>query len=766
MNQNPAQIDEDEIDLKEVFRTINRYKLTILTFVVLFTLGAVVFAYFKPNVYQARATVEISDDKASGGQGDILAMAMEGGSANVDTEIEIVKSIAMTQKALEKVDLSHRYYTTRLWKEIELYKSSPFRVGMLNGYDISFMLKPIDTKRYRLVVEEAKDENKTVWNYNKIHFYDQEVVTPRFHLNVLKKAEMTAEAYRFVVIDPKKIARVVQKEVSVSQVSKKASVIAISYTDNVALRAEEFTNALSDAYVLKNIETKNREAELKLQFIDKQLKRITEDLKASAVQLEEFKKTSNTLDIGHKATSLLQQMNGYQTQLTQMSIRQEMLDTLYEQVKTGNNLESVSVSGLNMNMDQSSLSEIIKELQDARAQKTILRQDYTELYPGVRKLKQKIKQLKTTLISTIKGLRKSITQNRQLLEKSIDTLQAELNTLPANERVYGELERTFAVNEKIYLYLLEKQSEVGIVKASTVSQNIILDRAFFPEEPIKPKRKLIVLVGMILGFIVGIALAFLRVFLDDCVKNEDDIAHGTAVTLLGSIPFMQDDSNGLTVFSSPKSAVSEAFRNLRTNLQFMPKEEKSHIIAITSTVGGEGKTTIGINLAGIMSMTGKRTIILNLDMRKPTLHQKFGLQNKAGMSNVLSKSAELEDVIQHSEFENLDVITSGPVPPNPSELIQDEFMEKVFESLKENYDVIIVDTPPIGLVTDARTLMHYADTSIYVVRSGYSKKEYLKNLNKLAKDDISNFSVLLNAVKMQDVGYGYYGYGYYEEDKR
>ena len=328
MNPNNTQIDEDEIDLKEVFRTISRYKLMIVTFLVLFTLAAVVFAYFKPNVYEARSTVEISDTKKGAGQGDILAMAMDGGSANVDTEIEIVKSIAMTQKALENVNLTHRYYTTHLWKERELYKSSPFRVGMLSGYGISFMLQPVDARRYRLIVEEAKDANKTVWNYNKIHFYDQEVVTAHFHLNVVKKTEMKAEIYRFNVIDPKKIARIVQKGVSVSQVSPLASMLAISYTNNIALRAEEFTNALAEAYVRKNIETKSREAELKLLFIDKQLKRISENLKASAVKLEEFKKRSNTLDIGNKAAALLQQMNEYQTQLTQISIQQEMLDSL------------------------------------------------------------------------------------------------------------------------------------------------------------------------------------------------------------------------------------------------------------------------------------------------------------------------------------------------------------------------------------------------------------------------------------------------------
>jgi capsular exopolysaccharide synthesis family protein len=414
---------------------------------------------------------------------------------------------------------------------------------------------------------------------------------------------------------------------------------------------------------------------------------------------------------------------------------------------------------------------MIKQLQDAIIKKRILREDYTALYPEVRKLTKTIAQLKQLIVSTIKNLNKSIEEHKELLTKSIAKQQKLLNKLPADERMFGQLQRKFAVNEKIYSYLLEKRSETAIIKASTASKNRVIDAALLPKIPVKPKRTLIVLIGTILGLIFGILLAFLRASLDNRIKNEDDIINGTDVPILGSIPHMRRHKDRVKVFLSPKSAVAESYRTIRTNLQFMQVKGKPHVIALTSTVGGEGKTTCCINLGGIMSMADKKTIILNLDMRKPVMHEKFGLQNKVGMSNLLSGATSLSNVIQHTEYENLDIIASGPVPPNPSELIQSDFMEKVLEKLKEIYDVIIMDSPPIGLVTDARTLMHYADTSIYVMRSNYSEKSFLRSINNLEKEDIGSFAIILNDVKSTNSAYGYgygygEGYGYYEDEKK
>ncbi len=768
---NNTHIDEDEIDLKEVFRTIYRYKYMIIFFVIIFTLVSAYIAYFKPNVYKASSTVEVGIERyGSYGGGDVLSMAMSPGAANAETEMEIIRSRFLAAKAAKEVDVLHRYYTIRRFKEVELYKSSPFQVGMLRGYGMSFELYPVDDKQYRLVLPEFKDENKTTVSYDKVLPYGEEIDTPYFHLNVVKTGEMTDSKYRFVVFDPKEEGSIAQGGISVSQLSKYSSILQISYEDNVALRAQEFANALAKAYLQQNIEKKTKEATQKLEFIDKQLKFITENLKSSAVKLEEFKKSSSTISLSAKAETVIRQMSEKETQLSEISIEEEMLSRLYQSVKSGKNLESLALVGVDKS--KSSLAGMIKELQEAILKKKILRADYTEMHPEVVKLRKTITQLKKVIISTIKNMEKSIKERKVLLEKSIAQLQKKLDKLPADERMFGQLQRKFSVNEKIYSYLLEKRSETAILKAATVSKNRIIDTALLPGAPIKPKRKLIVLVGMILGLIVGIALAFLRAFLDDRIKGEEDISHATNVPLLGMIPHIKekDAAEKLKVVISPKSAVAESFRHLRTNLQFMEREKKSHIISVTSTIGGEGKTTVSMNLAAIMSMAEKKTILINMDMRKPTLHERFGLENVRGMSTLLSKHTSLAKVIQHTEYTNLDVITSGPVPPNPSELIQGDLMEKVLEKLSEVYDVIIMDTPPVGLVTDARTLMHLSDTSIFVLRAEYSKKGFIKGIDELYKHDgIRGLGILLNDMKMDRSGYGYsygYGYGYYEEDQK
>ena len=746
MNRDSIEIDDDAIDILEVFKTLYRYRYMIVSLVVLFTLVSSYYAYFKPNVYKATATVEVGLSNSRGQ--DILTMAMDSSSVkNSATEIAIIQSRFLKKKAMQKVNFSHKYYTTRKLKEIELYKDSPFEVGMLKGYGISFDFFPLDEKSYRLVVEKAVDQKGKPWSYDEVLPYGEEITTEHFHLNIIRTKEALDKKYRFVIL--KEGAPYGGAQASLQ--GKFSTILQISYTDNVALRAQEFANALAEAYIEQSVERKTKEATRKLAFIDKQLKHITENLKGSAIKVEEFKKAAKTVDLSSKADIIIQRIAGYETQLAEISIDEEMLSGVYQQVKAGKNIETLSVLGVGM--AESTVSGMVKELQDAIMKKRALREDYTEMYPEVVKLRKRISELKKIIVATVKNLTISIKDKKTLIEKSILKQQKLLNKLPADERMFGQLQRKFIVNEKIYSYLLEKRLETAVIKASTVSKNRILDEALKPHESIKLKRRIIVLTGMFLGLIFGIALAFLRAYLDDRIKNEDDITKETDVPMLGLIPNIKEGHDKVKVFISPKSAISESFRHLRTNLQFMGRGDSSHVIAVTSTVGGEGKTTICINLAAIMSMADKKTVILNLDMRKPTLHEKFGLSNGQGMSSLLSGSVSLDNVIQNTEYENLDIITSGPVPPNPSELIQSDLMERIVEKLKEVYDVIILDTPPVGLVTDARTLMHLADTSIYVLRADHSKKAFLKNIDKLATSEhIDGLGILLNDVKLDQHG--------------
>jgi len=754
--------NEDEIDIKDIFHTIYQYKIMIILLTVLFTFGSIYYAYFKPNIYQATAIVEMGTNGTESGT-DILNIAMETGNVDVETEIRIIKSRYLVNTALKSVDLVQQFFIEEKYKKVEVYyQDVPFEVGLLKGYDLAFTFEPLNAKEYRLTLI---DDEKGL-NYTQIHKYSEEVKTKDFQINIVKKpSTKIGQKYQFIFRNPDKLAMTVLRSLTVNQ-EMKSNILSLSFEDTVPCRAKDFVNALANSYIQQSVERKTREAIQKLDFIDGQMKEITENLRHSAVKLEDFKKSSNTVSLSAKAENIITQMSNHESQLSQIGMQEEMLNILYTLVKKGKNLETISLAGLDM--DQTTLSNLITELQESVLERKLLREDYTNMHPKVRKLSNKIKQIKQLLKSLISNLRTNVKDKKHLLEVSLAKKQTLLNKLPADERMYGQLQRKFVVNEKIYSYLLEKRSETAMIRAATVSKNRIIDTALLPEKPIKPKRRLIVLVGLLLGLILSLMLAFMRAFLDDTIKNEEDIHKKTNVPLLGMIPHVKSLEEEVKVFHSPKSAISEAFRNLRTNLQFMANDKRNNVIAVTSTVGGEGKTTISVNLGAILSMSGKKTIILNLDMRKPTLHKRFDLDIGQGISSLLAERTTLSEVIQKTKYKNLDVITSGPVPPNPSELIQSELMQRILEKLKEVYEVIILDTPPVGLVTDARVLMDYADTSIYVFRASYSKKEYLNNLKRMSQHkDLNGLGIVLNDFKSSSKGYGYgYGYGYYEEDKK
>ena len=431
---------DDEIDIKEIFRTLYRYKYMIFFFVLVFGLVSAYIAYFKANIYEASSTVEVGVQDRSSSSHDILNAAMDPGALSSDTEIAIIKSRFLAKKALKYVDFTHHYYTTKKFKEIELYKNAPFRVGMLRGFNVSFELYPIDSKHYRLVVEKAKDSNGTEWHYDKVHLYGEEIDTAHFHLNVVRTGKMKANRYRFDIAKD----NTPSGGVNAAQTSKYSTILRISYEDNVALRAQEYANALAKAYIEQNVEKKTKEATLKLNFIDKQLKRINENLKSSAVKIEEFKKGTNTISLSSKAEVIITQMSDAEAKLDTISMESQILNNLYKQIKKEKHLESISIAGIGSGNE--ALSSQITLLQEAILKKQVLREDYTEMYPAVVKLKKQISYLKRSIIDTIKNLKVSINEKKKLLEKSIEKYQKNLNKLPADERMYGQLQRKFAVN--------------------------------------------------------------------------------------------------------------------------------------------------------------------------------------------------------------------------------------------------------------------------------------------------------------------------------
>ena len=766
IERSPLEIEENEIDIKAWIHDIYHYKYIILIFVVLFTLGSSYYAYFLPNIYRATASVKVGLDEKDYAN-DVVSMAMGKGAINAATEKDLIQSRYLQELALKNVDFRHHYYTVINFREVELYKNAPFEVKMMKGYDIPFSLQRIDSENYQLSVNGYTLPNGKVLEYDQIHKYAEDVNTESFHLSIIRKEVMKNEKYHFLIDKQRKVFG----QMKASQNSENSTILQISIDDTVAMRAQEYANALAEAYIRQNVENKTREAVQRLSFIDAQLNAISKHIKVSASNLEAFREKSKIVNVEHISETIATRLDSYEADLMEIILKEQMLNNFNTQLKSSKHIETLSIEGIEDK--ESILAELMQKLQDAMVKKKELREDYTNLHPLVLKVNRKMIQLKSTIINTTKNLTQNLETKKELLIQSIEKQRAILNTLPENERKYGELERTFKMNEEISSYLMKRKSEAEMIKASSVSKNRMLDRAMLPYAPIKPKRESIVIIGALLGLLFGVFVSFISILLDTKIKDESDISQITDYPVLGLIPHFDEVEEGwkgkIKVFDGVKSAVAEAFRHLRSNLQFIQKSEGSQVILLTSTVGREGKTTISVNLGAIMSLAKKRTIIINLDMRKPTLHERFDLPNQIGLSELINGRAKLKEVIQTTRYPHLDIISSGAIPPNPSELIQSDIMYEILEALKQGYEMIILDTPPIGLVTDAKELMHYVNINIYIVRADYSKKEFLQNLKKFDYiEKIPNLGIVLNDVKRKKGHYGYYagyGDGYYDDKK-
>ena len=774
-NQITNQIHNDEIDLKEVFKTIFRYKYSIIFITLLFMIGSAIFAYTKPNIYSASSTIELMENnKKSGDPADFMLQAFDGGAANVDNEIEVIKSRFLAQKAFSYLNLKTRYFTTKNYRTTELYKDSPFVVtsSFIDdlAYDKEFILTPIDKESFNLTIEPISPYNirgllKTAGIlpmepadkivYNKTHKYGEIINEEFFTLNVKKVHTLTNAKYSFSFMTNMGLYEFFKENISVSQISKKATILKLSFQDTSSLRAKEILNALHDAYVEQEISQKTKEANLTLTFIDRQLDSINVRLKQSETKLEDFKEKNQVVGLGEQAIKTTEQLSEYEAKLEEIQTELNILSNLNQYIKTNQDLTGLTIGSVNF--ADPALGTLVTRLQEEANNRSTLLVDFTELHPDVVKANQNISRLKRSIKAALSNNIRQLSQRKASFKGVIAKFNKSIASLPKQEIELSRLTRHFGIDEKIYSFLLEKKAETAILQSSTISSSRLLDSAIEMPKPIKPKRTLIVLVGIILGLIVGLTLAFLREFMNNTIKNSDEIEKLSSVPIYGVIPQKKNKKTA--------KLIDEAYRAIRTNLQFLPNHDKSQIIAITSSVSGEGKTTISANLGKILGQANKKVVVLDLDLRKSNIHQEFGIPNNIGISNYLTDQNSLEEVTTHIKDTNVDVITTGTLPPNPSELILTDKMKEFINILKEKYDYVILDTPPVGLVTDALILMNYADIALLVARASYTRKEFIKNLDRLAKEHSQHtFGMILNGVEIgEKYGYGYgsnYGYGY------
>jgi tyrosine-protein kinase Etk/Wzc len=775
--------NSDEIDLSYVLKELKKHwRYFPIALVTLLVLAFLYFKFFLPT-YEATSSVLVEDSSSKDPAKSIESMLsgdLLGSATSVATEIGILQSKTVLQGCIDELGIQVSYFNTSSFPHLPLYRKEPFEVkfDLLHNsfYNIPFEVKIIDPKHYELSVE-ADDNFVSDYSFSEKHEFGEKISTRYFEMTLSRNEKIPDSAlvsdYEFVINSSVFQISNMQAILKTEAIDKDANIISLTYMDNVPQRAVDILNAIMKVYIDLDVKDKAEVASLTLKFVDQQLDTTNKELSEVERAMQDFKEKHKTVDLSEEAKAVLEKISTVETDRVKNDIETKSLDNLLGYISANKDLTAMAPSSLGI--PDPLLITLIQQYQEQQARRKSLSYGMKNDAPTLRIIDQQIADTKASLIENIKSIQKNMNVANQSLNQQISGFGGYIQKVPGTERELLGIQRKVEVNQNIYIYLLQKKAETSIAKATVVSDNKVLDQASLDNYgyPVAPNKKAIIAVVLLLALIIPSGIIFLKNVSKNTISNREEIAKLTSIPVLGVVGHLSKSDN-LIVQHKPKSAIAEAFRSVRTNLQFFGTHERKKIILVTSSVGSEGKSFFSINLASVLSMQNNRVVIVGLDLRKPKIYQDFNLSNQIGVSSYLIGKKSIDEILQKTKVENLDVITAGPIPPNPAELISKKEMQVLLDELAMRYDYVIVDTPPLGIVSDAFILMNHSHINIYIIRENYSKHEFIRSLNDLYEEEkLKNICIVLNDSDFRRAyGYGYghhYGYlnggsGYYDED--
>ncbi|MFM7016223.1 MAG: GumC family protein [Bacteroidota bacterium] len=782
----------EEFDFK-LFVTIAKKNMFGFTFLMLLAVvtALVILRYSAPE-YECSSVIKIAnEDNAQ----RVLGLDSKNGfyadnNSQIAGDIELIKSKIILTKAIKKLPLQVSYYSKGSILVNELYKQTPFTVDFTIK-DSSILDNPI--------LVEFKNKNTVLLTYtsrltgkkiNQEYYSGKWITLPEalIKINILDfgtisemQHNLNKDIFFFTINNEDLLIASLSKQLSISVLNSEAQTIQIKLRDKNPTKAADIVNEIAQVFNYYDVDKNSEVANKILDFIDKTITNIDIELSNSENSIEQFKKTNKIISPDQAVDDVKSDSKRYQDQLLIINNQLALYESLNKEVKNNTEIGKflLSISGV---IKDGQIFNNLSKLQQLLDDRDQIRLQATEKSELSKSIEARIQTQKEIIYKTISNEVNSLIAQKKYITSLIQDVDNRFVKIPNQQAEYNRLQRLFSVNEKFYSLLLDKKAEFSITRAGYVPKHVILSEADSKIPPVSPNRALIVSACLMIGFLISFIIIITRYLLYNEISSLEEIGQYTEAALLGIVPKYKREIpvSQLLVDKNPKSVISEAFRSIRTNLQFISNEDEPKILSVTSTISGEGKTFNAINLAGVVAFSGKKVIILDLDMRKPKIHIGFNVENERGMSTLLINKDSIDNCIIHSSLTNLDFITAGPIPPNPAELIISARMKEILEHLKSRYDIIITDLPPVGIVSDGVPILQLADYPLYILRSNYSKKMFIAQLNKLMTENkISNMSVILNGVDMSRAKYGYgygysygygygygysYGYGYYEED--
>jgi len=716
--------------------------------------------------YLIKAKVLVKSEQNQGVNGALLEeLGMGNGVSNVENEVEIFKSRILMQRVVADMDLNIQYYIPGAIKTSAIYNDGPFTIktlvpdtAIITTY--SYTLKPLGGEKF-----ELSNEKKT-WQGQ----YGDTLQLPVSAVLVshnMRDAGIYNDVKEYIInISPvEAITESYLSSLGVELINRQMNIINLSIRDEIPQRGEDILQKLIQKYQEANIDDKNEVANGTIKFIEERLGLMSDELTSVEKSIENFKSRNMLTDIEAQSRLLLDNTGNTQQELTQKEVQLRVLESLEKYLQnTSNNTRMMPATLI---AQDATLVNIISDYNGLQTQRQRLLMSFTENSPQVRNVDAQLEDLRTGIKNYISSLKRGYQVTVNELKSRAGVIDNSIRAVPSKERESREYARQQAIKQELYLFLLKKREESAISKSATVSNLKIIDPAKQSGRAVFPVKSKVYLIALVIGLLVPGVRILLKELFNNRVKSRSDVEAGTNTPILGEIATVTDDQV-VVVKKDARTVVAEQFRALRTNVQFMLTEEAEKTILITSSMSGEGKSFISINLSSTLALSGKKVILLELDLRKPKVAHHLHLNNQVGFSNYVIGKANLNDVIVPSGVvDGFDVMPSGPVPPNPAELVMLPKTAQLIEELKEKYDYIVIDTAPIGLVTDAQLLSKHVDAVIYILRQGYTYLQQLKSADELYRSGkMKRMGMVINDVELKRgnaYGYGKYGSGYYDE---
>jgi tyrosine-protein kinase Etk/Wzc len=762
----------NNIDLKLFLeRYLQQWKWFVLA-VSICLVGAFLYLRYTTPLYKASSTILIKDDKNGGMMSELSAFSDIGLGAKMkssfDNELQILQSRTLVASTVKKLNLNTRLIIDGEISEREIYDDSPFTVNFVDKtnqfYESSIDLKftEISPTKFELLDQTQNESQNVILGTAKSFEYEKPIMTKYGTLVISKKvatiqSQLTDDKSIIILVRPlKNVAASFKNRLRVDLVSNASSVVTLSINDPIIKKAEDFLNNLTQTYNEEAAADKYLISGNTSIFIGERLKLITRELDGVEQDVQSFKKSNNLINIESEAELFIQGSSEYDKKGLETEIQLDMVSSMLDFIKKSNNSDFLPA---NIVSGDNSTAALISSYNQFVLDRNRLLKSATLSNPSVIKMDQQILSLRNNVQTSLLRTQSNLNIQRRESEKKESKLNDKIGKIPLQERQLRVIARQQQVKEQLYLYLLQKREEAAISLAATEPNARVIDFAEADMTAVSPKKKIIYLASLLLGLLVPFGIIYTNDLLDTKIKTQLDLDGKTLIPFLGDLPTSTTARE--IIKPESRSSAAEALRIIRTNLDFMLNKVPEHVaktIFTTSTVAKEGKTFVAANLAATFALSAKKVLLIGMDIRSPRLGDYFKLP-EPGFSNYLSSNdIKLEDlIVKVAGYEHFYVLPPGVIPPNPAELLMSKKVDSLFETLKKEYDYIIVDTAPVSLVADTLLIAHHADTVIYVARANFSEKEMLNLANSLHKNNkLPNMCILLNdTVMTKRYGYGY-----------